>query len=540
MRVTTVLLLLLTNLTAQAADPPSFSIKHFGAIEEKDGKNKCTDAIHKAIDEATRAKTYDTTGAIVRIPKGRWLTGPIVLKSNITLHLEKDALLIFAGGAEDDPPIELTRWEGIECYNYAGFIRARGAKNIAITGPGTIDANGKWWWRQSRLQDEARRRLRDLANSGQTPYQRVFGTPDELTQSTDAKPRRLKDPELPNLRPSFIQFIDCQNIRLEGFTLKNVPMWAIHPIYCKDVVATGLRVNALGPDGAGIVPDSCANVTIENSTFDCFEDCIAVKSGRDADGRRVNRPSEDVTVKGCTFIRGASALAIGSETSGSVRRVTLTRSYMKGLKRGLRIKTQRGRGGAIEDVKFTHCKLDEVGETAVHIDMQYNPTKPDDFAKEEIPTIDKVLIWGIETSGGWQPWLIRGLPEAPIKTLDIVEVKLKSDRGIECRHVDGAQVLHNEVWAKEGWALYAGDVEYFQVKYLKPLNRPEKGAVIAVRDARHFTLHKTHAPEETDIFLRVAGKNSNNITLENCDTRDAKQPVKLEDGAPADAAKEAQ
>jgi hypothetical protein len=535
----TIVLILFGTLASQAADPQIFSIKAFGAIEEKDGKNKCTDAIAKAIDEASRAKDVQTVGAIVRIPKGRWLTGPIVLKSNITLQLEKDALLIFSGDAEDDPPVELTRWEGIECYNYAGFIRARGASNIAISGKGTIDANGRWWWRQSRLQEDSRRLLRELGASGKTPTQRLFGDEDP-TQSTSAKPRRLKHPELPNLRPPFIQFIDCHNIRLEGFTLKNIPMYAIHPVYCSDVVCADLRVNALGPDGAGVVPDSCKNVMIENTIFDCFEDCISIKSGRDADGRRVARPSEDVTVKGCTFIRGNSAVAIGSETSGDIRRVTITQSFMKGIKRGLRLKTQRGRGGTIEDLKFTLCKLIETGETGVSIDTQFNPTNPDDFKerKNEIPTVKNILLWGIECQGGNQPWLIRGLPESPIVGLNLADIKLKADKGIECRHVKGGEVKQVEVNAKDGWSLYAADVQDLFIESFTPLDPPDNGPVIALRDARTVFLERIKAPDNTDVFLRLAGKQSKEITLKRCDTDEARTRVKLEDGAMQNAIKD--
>ena len=152
--------------------------------------------------------------------------------------------------------------------------------------------------------------------------------------------------------------------------------------------------------------------------------------------------------------------------------------------------------------------------------------------------IRKILVWAVESYGGGQSWFIRGLPEAPIKGLDLADIKLKADKGIECRHVGGGEWKELEINVKDGWSLYAGDVEDIFIDRLKPLDVPEKGPVIAMRDARSVFLKRTHAPEETDIFLRVAGTNSKEIPLQKCDTRDAKQPIKLEDGAPAGAVTE--
>jgi hypothetical protein len=543
MRPTTLVFLFLLALTAPAAEPPVFSIRAFGAKDFKDedkhqDRFKNTRAIADAIEQATTAPTYQTTGSIVRIPRGKWLTGPIELKSNITLQLDKEATLVFSDDPADDPPVQLTRWEGIECKNFAGFIRARNAKNVAISGKGTIDANGRGWWKMFRTQEAARRKLRELGRLTDDPNQREFAMPAQWPDDVFRSHRGARD-AAEGLRPSFIEFIGCQNVRLEGFTVRNVPMYAIHPIYCEDVVCSDLHVVALGADGNGVVPDSCKRVWILDCTFDCQEDGVSVKSGRDTDGLRVNLPTEDVTIKGCHFIRGASGVAIGSETSGGVRKINVTQCNMKGVARGLRIKTMRGRGGEISDVKFTLCRLSEIGEAGVVIDMQLNPTDPKNFSSEElIPKVGKILIRGIDCDGGWKPWLVRGLPESPIVGLTLADVKLKADRGIECRHVSGGELKQVEVNAKDGWTLYASDVQDWYVERLKPIKAPKDGAVIAVRDARTFSVKLVRAPEETDIFLRVAGKQSEDITLNKCDTQDAKQPVRVEDGATGDVVKE--
>ncbi len=262
--------------------PPRFPSRHFeitrfGAVG--DGRADCTSAIRRAI-AACRA----AGGGRVVVPPGRFVTGAIKLASGTELHLTPKATLAFSRDAKHYLPVVLTRWEGTELMNYSPFIYAFEAENIAITGTGTLDgqadANNWWNWRGEggKKQAAARDRLMDLGARGVPVRERVFG-------------------EGHWLRPNFIQPYRCRNVLIEGVTIVNSPMWEIHPVLCQNVTVRNVTIRSHGPNNDGCDPESCRDVLIEGCTFDTGDDCIALKSGRNDDGRRVNVPIENVIVR---------------------------------------------------------------------------------------------------------------------------------------------------------------------------------------------------------------------------------------------------
>ena len=285
-----------------------FEITKYGALA--DGKTLATDAIKKAIDECS-----GKGGGRVVIPAGTFLTGAVHLKSNVNLYLAKGATLKFSMNPQDYLPIVKTRWEGMDLMHLSPFIYAYEQENIAVTGEGTLDGQGKsffWKWHGNPKyggnpdvlsQKPARARLYEMMEKGVPVEQRIFGGEKDY------------------LRPQFIQPYKCKNVLIEGVTIVDSPMWEIHPLLCENVTVRKVHINSHGPNNDGCDPESCKDVLIEDCYFDTGDDCIAIKSGRNEDGRKANVPTENVIVRGCQMRDGHGGITIGSEISGGVRNV---------------------------------------------------------------------------------------------------------------------------------------------------------------------------------------------------------------------------
>ena len=337
-----------------------FEITSFGAIG--DGAADCTEAFSKAIAACSNAG-----GGQVVVPSGNFLTGPIHLKSRVNLHLGDGATIKFSRDTRRYLPLVFTRWEGVELMNYSPFIYAFNQENVAITGTGTIDgqADCEHWWpwkgrtecgwkRGDPNQSKARDILIALAEKDAAIRDRVFG-------------------EGHFLRPQFIQPYRCKNVLIEGVTLKNSPMWEINPVLCTNVTVQSVKISSHGPNNDGCNPESSTDVLIKDCHFDTGDDCIAIKSGRNADGRRVNVPSSNIVIQGCEMKDGHGGVTIGSEMSGSVRNVFAENCRMDSpnLDRALRIKTNSVRGGVVENIHMRNVEVGQVSDAIVSIDFNY-------------------------------------------------------------------------------------------------------------------------------------------------------------------------
>lgn len=272
-------------------------------------------------------------GGRVRVTPGDyWLNGPIVLKSNVDLHVEEGAVLQFSGRADDFLPAVYTRWEGTELYGRSPMIYALHQTNIALTGHGVIDAQGSKEmaaWAQHEMPDV--NRLRSMGEMQIPLHKRVFG------QGTI-------------LRPQMVQFVGCSRVLVEDVTLKDSPFWTIHPVYCDNVIVRGVTIDSHNPNNDGCDPESSSNVLIEHCTFRCGDDAVAIKAGRDADARAIGRPSENIVIRDCVFSSDCNGLCIGSEMSGGVAHVYMDRVAIGTVKNALYFKSNRDRGGYIRDV----------------------------------------------------------------------------------------------------------------------------------------------------------------------------------------------
>jgi polygalacturonase len=342
--------------------PPSFpnrdfEITKFGAVSG--GEKSSTGAIRTAIAECSRAG-----GGRVVVPAGVFLTGAIHLESNVNLYLSRGATLKFSRNL-DDYPIVYTRFESTECMNFSPFIYAWEKQNIAVTGPGTLDgqADADQWWPMRKNQpargvdggpEDDRKRVVDMGNRNVPVRERVFGKGHSL-------------------RPNFVQPYRCQNVLLADFTIINSPMWELNPVLCKNVTVRDVTIDSHGPNNDGCDPECCEDVLIRDCTFSTGDDCIAIKSGRNVDGRRVNVPCSNVVIQNCLMKDGHGGVSIGSEVSGGIRNVFIEACRMSSLhlERGLRIKTNSYRGGVIENIHFSRVTIGEVAQAAVEVDFFY-------------------------------------------------------------------------------------------------------------------------------------------------------------------------
>ena len=340
-----------------------YNIKDFGVTTGDNGEIYYHEAINLAILTCSQAG-----GGTVLIPQGEFLTGPITLKSNVNLHLKEGALLKFSTEKYLYTPTVITRWEGVDCYNLRPLIYAYGESNIAITGKGTIDGQGSnesWWsmcgsprfgWKEGMVAQRNGGRDKLLR------YAETF-TPIDKRQMT------YED----GLRPQLINLYHCNTILIQDVTLRNSPFWVIHPLFCESMIVRGVSIFSHGPNSDGCDPESSKNILIENCIFDTGDDCIAIKSGRNADGRKWNTPSENIIVRNCEMKDGHGGVVVGSEISGGYKNLFIENCKMDSpnLDRVIRIKTNNCRGGVIDGIYARNIEVGECREAVVKINLLY-------------------------------------------------------------------------------------------------------------------------------------------------------------------------
>jgi polygalacturonase len=389
--------------------PPVFSekvfdITKFGAIGN--GKRDCSMAFKKAIERCNASG-----GGTVLVPKGVFLTGALYLKSNVNLHISKDAVVRFYTDPKRYLPLVYTRWEGVECMNYSPLIYAYDEENIAVTGYGVLDgqgANNAWWsWKGKKdegwkpgepNQDAARKKLFEMGDNGIPVEQRIFG-------------------EGYFLRPNFFAPYKCKNILIKGVTIRKSPMWFLNPVLCRNVSFIGVTTEGQGPNNDGCDPESCVDVLIKDCYFNTGDDCIAIKSGRNTDGRRINVPCENIIIQGCKMKNGHGGVVIGSEMSGGVRNVYAENCTMDSpnLDRVFRIKTNATRGGFIENVFMRNIKVGQAAEAVVKIDFYYEEGDKGGFT----PIVRNIEIENIECSKSQYGIWIRAYARSPVTDVRI-------------------------------------------------------------------------------------------------------------------------
>lgn len=410
----------LNEILSQIMEPKfpanEYNILDFGAIS--DSTVSIRSAVQSAIDVCSK-----NGGGKVIIPKGTYLSnGTIFLKSNVNLHFEEGVKLNFSTNPSDYLPMVFTRWEGIECYNYSALFYAKDQINIAITGKAILDGKASsenWWpWKgkveygfkdgsPSQLDSLNRPRLLKMNNSQEHVESRVFG-------------------EGHYLRPNFFQTINCKNILLEDVTFIDSPMWFLHPVLSENIIVRGVKVVGKGPNNDGLDPESCKNVLIEDCLFDTGDDCIAIKSGRNADGRRINVPSENIVIRNCKMIDGHGGVVIGSEISGGCKNVFAENCVMDSpnLDRAIRIKTNTIRGGIVENIFVRNITVGEVKEAILKINLKY---EPDEIGERNFtPVVRNIYLTNVDSEMSSRAFYLEGLENSQIQNVFVTKSNLKN------------------------------------------------------------------------------------------------------------------
>jgi polygalacturonase len=410
--------------------PPEFPDRDFRVTDHgavRDGQSDCKPALDAAI-----AACHAAGGGRVVVPAGDWFVrGPIHLVSNVNLHLESGATVRFSNDPADFLPVVFARYEGNEMMNYSPLLYAFEQENIAITGAGTFDgqAGPKHWWPWKGSGNKDQNALRQMGEDGVPASERVFGKGHEL-------------------RPNFVQPYRCKNVLVEGVTFTNSPMWILNPVLCENVTIRGVTVNSHGPNNDGCDPESCRNVLVENCLFDTGDDCIAIKSGRNADGRRIGAPSENIVIRGCQMKDGHGGVVLGSEMSGGIRNVFVEDCQMDSphLERAIRLKSNSLRGGYLENLFVRNIRVGQVADAVVRINLHYDRDRG-----EHYPTVRNIFIEGITSEKSKYPFYFAGLDGQKIENVVIKDCTFRNaQRPSVIENVDQVTLINFRLLPKEG------------------------------------------------------------------------------------------
>lgn len=504
------------------------SITKFGAVP--DGYMLNTKSINDAITAVNKRG-----GGVVLVPAGLWLTGPVVIKSNVNLHLAQGATLLFTAD-KSQYPLVAANWEGLPQMRNQSPVSATDAVNIAITGKGIIDGNGDPW-RAVKSDKLTASQWKKLVASGgvlsedkKTWYpsegfmkgSKMPANPGMITPDRDAAYyESIKD----FLRPNMVLFTKCKNVLLEGVIFQNSPAWCLHPLMCENLTVKNIFVKNpwYAQNGDGIDVESCKNVLIENSVFDVGDDALCMKSGRDAEGRKRGMPTENVVIRGCTVYSSHGGFVIGSEMSGGARNIYVSNCTFIGSDIGLRFKTTRGRGGVVENIFIKDIYMKDIPAEAILFDMYYMAKDPVALAgeKRELPKVEfrqldettpsfrNFHISNVYCNGAEKGIFLRGVPEMHVKDIVLENMVLQADKGIDVQE--------------------ASNITFRNIKVISKETNP----VVDVIQSDNLVFDNITYKEGAELLFRISGDRSKDIKVKNTDASKAKEKASFELGAEA-------
>jgi polygalacturonase len=493
------------GLTAKAQS--YYNVIKYGA--KNDSSKLATTAIKNAIEAASKAG-----GGTVYFPAGKYLTGAIHLKSNITILIDAGAELHFSDNFDDYLPMVKSRYEGVDVTSFSPLFYAYKVENISIIGRGIIDGHGKKWWDFVEGYKEGQPRSK---------WQTTFdGLNRDIILPDD--PKQMKRGFL---RPPFIQPMFCKNVLIDGITIRNSPFWTINPEFCENVKVHAVTINnPHSPNTDGINPESCKNVHISDCHISVGDDCITIKSGKDAPGRKMAVPAENYVITNCTMLSGHGGVVIGSEMSGDVRKIAISNCVFDGTDRGIRIKTARGRGGVVEEIRVSNIVMKNIKDQAIVLDMQYAKTNAE-AVSERTPIFRNIHFSNI-TGQVNQAGYLNGLEEMPIDNITFNDINMDAKTGFSIQNSSNIEFHNVTVNTELGASIKAVKVGNLIVDGLKS-NKPHAGAaVIDLTNVSDLFLYNAFPVKETVTYLKLNGTETKNIFLGNNNFRRVKEAVKKE------------
>ena len=486
----------------------SVTITDFGAING--GQILCTKAFANAIDAVSKKG-----GGKVIVPRGIWLTGPITLKSNIEIYTESGAMIVFSTDKSLYPLVE-TNFEGLNTYRCTSPISGRNLENIAITGKGVIDGSGEAWRavKKEKLTESQWKKLvasGGIVNeNGKTWYpSQQFINGEKVAEmnvprslKTKAEFEQVKD----FLRPVMISLISCKKILIDGPTFQNSPAWCIHPLWCENFTLrnTTVRNPWYSQNGDGIDIESCKNSIIHDSNFDVGDDAICIKSGKDKEGRDRGIPNENLIVKNCIVYHGHGGVTVGSEMSGGVRNLHVSNCTFIGTDVGLRFKSNRGRGGVVENIYISNVGMINIPTQAISFNLYYSGrSASEDFeagddgptekllpVTEETPQFRNIFIRDVNCKGAFQGIYLQGLPEMLLENVRLENIRMEADYGMIC-----------------------SDAKNVKIKNLTL--KTNKTPVIDLKNSTDVTIDGLVITNNDLPFIRVSGSRTGNTIFKN-------------------------
>lgn len=484
-----------------------YNVLKYGAAN--DSSKLATSAIKKAIDAASKAG-----GGTVYFPAGKYLTGAIHLKSNITIFIDAGAELHFSDNFDDYLPMVNSRYEGVDVTSFSPLFYAYKAENIAITGRGIIDGHGKKWWDFVEGYQEGQPRSK---------WQLMF---DDLNKDI-LLPDDQKQTKRGFLRPPFIQPMYCKNVLIEGITIRNSPFWTVNPEFCENVTVHAVTINnPHSPNTDGINPESCKNVRISDCHISVGDDCITIKSGKDAPGRKAAVPAENYTITNCTMLSGHGGVVIGSEMSGDVRGITISNCVFDGTDRGIRIKSARGRGGIVEEIRVSNIIMKNIREQAIVLDLQYAKTTKEPIS-ERTPRFRNIHFSNITGQVNEAAYL-NGLEEMPIEHVTFNDINLEAKTGFNIKNSNRIEFHNVQVNTETGPSVKASAVKELTINGVKSYSPHKNTAIIDLENVDNAFIYNGFPAAGTDLYLKLSGEKTKNITLGNNNFKNVKTPVLTE------------
>ncbi len=496
-----IIALIFLSCTATVSAQQFYDVTKYGA--KKDSSAIATASIKKAIDAASKAG-----GGTVYFPAGKYLTGPVYLKSNITVFIDAGAELHFSDNFDDYLPMVQSRYEGVDVMSFSPLFYAYNETNITITGRGKINGHGQKWW------DYALNFYKNQKERNK--YQLLFDSLNKNILLPD-DPGQMKRGFL---RPPFIQPMYCKNILIEGITITNSPFWTVTPEFCENVTVKGVTIdNPKSPNTDGINPSSCRYVHISDCHISVGDDCITIKSGKDLPGRTKATPAENYTITNCTMLSGHGGVVIGSEMSGDVKKIVISNCVFDGTDRGIRIKTARGRGGVVEDIRVDNIVMKNIKDQAIVLDMEYSKAKPE-AVSERTPQFRNIRMSNI-TAYTKKAMYINGLEEMPVSEISLNDVVFEAETGIVIKNANDIELHNVRVNTKTGSALSAEKTTRLDIDGLTTAKPIDAVPVVKLINVQDVLLRNCWLFAGTKIFATVNGAETKNVKLSNNEAGDA-------------------